>query len=76
MNQEQRKKIDEIITTLSGLHTDIESIRDEEQDKIDNMTDNMRGGEREQTLEDAVSNLEEAASSVQDAMDKLGDAKG
>ena len=67
MNKERRKKIDAAIQKLESLREEmaeaqemIEEIKDEEQDYLDNMPENLQGSERYSTAEEAIMNLESA----------------
>lgn len=73
MNQAQRKLIADIAERLEAIKSEVETLRDEEQDKFDNMPDSLQGsekGERFQahidSLASAFDSLEEAANSLQE----------
>lgn len=92
MNKTRRQAIDKIkqriaeeIPTdiISSILEDIEAIKDEEQESLDNMPENLQGSERYEISEAAVDSLDEAYSAleelndnIQDALDYLDDAKG
>lgn len=74
MNAERRKRIAEIADKIIGLKTDIEMLRDEEQDAFDNLPEGLqssdRGGKMEsaiEALDDAINSLEEVESSLETA---------
>lgn len=82
MNKNRRKAIADIVTKveeivadtrekLEELQTSIESVRDEEQDYLDNIPENLQGSERYETAEQAVDNLDSAASSIEELIDAL-----
>lgn len=67
MNNERRKKIDDVIqkinifqNTLEELQEMIEEIRDEEQESLDNIPENLQGSERYEAVENSLYNLEDA----------------
>ena len=92
MNKTRRQTIDKIkqriaeeIPTdiISSILEDIEAIKDEEQESLDNMPENLQGSERYEASEAAVDSLDEAYSAleelndnIQNALDYLEDAKG
>lgn len=92
MNKTRRQAIDKIkqriaeeIPTdiISSILEDIEAIKDEEQESLDNMPENLQGSERYEASEAAVDSLDEAYSAleelndnIQNALDYLDDAKG
>jgi len=64
MNKEQRKRLRPFISALkdaaesiSNAKSEIEGIRDEEQEKLDNMPEGLRAGERGEMLESMVEAL-------------------
>ena len=67
MNNNQRKKLKEAQTHL-GMALDIVStIRDEEQDKLDNTPENLQNSERYTIMENAIDELEEAVDNIEQA---------
>lgn len=67
MNNERRKRLAQVIekvTALSAvfdeLRSEIEEIRDEEQEYLDNMPESLQSGERGENAQAAIDALEEA----------------
>ena len=78
MNKQHRKWIadtidtyNEIVPKLQEILADLESIRDEEQEYLDNMPESMQQGEKGEMAAEAISSLEEA----KDALESLLDAE-
>lgn len=82
MNNNRRKEISKIIEDIESavstakekleeLQTSIESVRDEEQEYMDNMPENLQGSERYETAEQAVGNLDSAASSIEELIEAI-----
>jgi hypothetical protein len=70
MNKERRKAISDLISALQGIDlTSIkdqaETIRDEEQEYLDNMPDSFKEGDKGQTAENAISALDDAISALE-----------
>ena len=66
MNKERRKQIEAIkgrieslLSEAASIQTDVEAIRDEEQEYRDNMPDSLADGEQGQKAETAISALEQ-----------------
>lgn len=100
MNKDRRKEIDALVEQLiplqnkweeirsacDDLKSQVETIRDAEQEYYENMPENVQGGEKGEAAAEAVSRLDEAITalevvdgwddSVQEAITALGDAKG
>lgn len=82
MNNDRRKEISRIIEEIESavstakekleeLQSSIESVRDEEQECMDNMPENLQGSERYETAEQAVENLDSAASSIEELIEAI-----
>jgi hypothetical protein len=59
------------VTELESAIGDIESLRDETQDKFDNMPDGLQQGDTGQLLEERVNNCNSVISEVESAKDQL-----
>lgn len=73
MNKERRKSIDRVINEIEKLKElyasiveEVEEIRDEESDYLDNIPENLQGSDRYYTAEEAVGNLDSAVDSLQE----------
>ena len=71
MNNNQKKELAKIIDRIEEIKNDIEYVRDEEQEKIDNMPENLQGSEKYSLMEEAVSNLDYALSILEDVVDNI-----
>lgn len=65
-----KNQLTEAKVSLENIKNDVESIRDEEQDKFDNLTEGLQQSEKGQAIEAAVTELE----SAQQALDEYYDA--
>lgn len=66
MNKNRRKDIEAVIAKLVDIREDVETIRDEEQEYVDNMPENLRYSERGYQAEQAADSLSEAVSALDD----------
>lgn len=71
MNIDRRKTIQKVIDQLEFLSGDISTIREDEQDYLDNMPDNLRQSENADRAEEAINALDEAESQVESAIEYL-----
>lgn len=71
MNKSQRKQLEELLDKITELQEQVEFIRNEEQEKLDNMPENLQGGERYSQMENAISCLDDAVSNLQSAYDDI-----
>lgn len=75
MNNARRKAITAIIKKLEELADEIEFLKDEEQEALDNLPESLQSSERGEAMESAVYNLDEAWESMQTIIETLEEAK-
>lgn len=73
MNKQRRKDIDSIIerlheikSTFEDVLTDVEGVRDEEQESYDNMPEGLQQTERGEIAQEAIDKLDEVYSALED----------
>lgn len=71
MNAQRRTKISAIIKKLGDIIEEIEGIKDEEQEYLDNMPESLKGGEKGEAAETAVSDLDQAKDYADGAVTQL-----
>ena len=69
MNKQRRARIEEIANQISSLCQELEELRDEEQEYMNNMPENLQQSDRYYAAEDAVRNLDSTIGSLNDAAD-------
>lgn len=74
MNMTRRKRIKSVIQTIQTCVDVIDRIRDEEDDAVNNLPENLQDSERYSAMEDAVAYLEEAEASLEEAVENLESA--
>lgn len=74
MNAERRKALNSVIDKINDAMSELEGLRDEEEEYKDNMPENMHGSERYENAESAVSNMQEAYDQLEDAVSKIEEA--
>lgn len=74
MNNERRKMIAKIQSQLDDLKTELETVKDLEQEIYDNMPDSLQGSEKGDRSFAAITSLEDAISCMEDACTQLDDA--
>lgn len=74
MNRTRRKCLANLSELLEELRISVETLRDEEQEYMDNMPENLQGSIRYEAAEEAVSNLEDAMDSIGDAISSIEEA--
>ena len=71
MNNQRRKRIEEIAQQLDALHDELYDLSREEDEARDNMPESFQGTERYQVSEEASNALEAAADLLNDALEEL-----
>jgi DNA repair ATPase RecN len=74
MNKATRKRLESIRETLANAQSDIESIRDEEQEKFDSLSEGLQQSEQGQNIEQASGALSNVADSIDTAVTELDEA--
>lgn len=74
MNKERRKQIESIVESIQGIKSDVDTTKDEEQEYLDNLPENMQQGEKGETAQAAVDALDAAINSLDDAISSLEEA--
>lgn len=73
MNAQRRKKLQGIEAQLNAIVTEIENIKDEEQEAFDNLSESLQGGEKGQAMEANVEHLDEAANAAGEAANHISE---
>lgn len=71
MNKTQRKNIERLFDRLSEINEELEYIKNEEEEKMDNLPENLQNSVKYEEFEAAVKALDDALSSITEACDKL-----
>ena len=74
MNKERRERIQEVVDQIGVLCQELEELRDEEQEYMNNMPENLQGSEKYEIAEEAVSNLDSAIDNLTEAIDYANEA--
>lgn len=74
MNKARRKKIQELKDKLLDLLTEIEEIKDEEQEAFDNLPEPLQDGDKGTKMSEAIDNLDSAYSSLEEVAEYLEEA--
>lgn len=75
MNNERRNKLKIIMKTLSSIVNDIEKVKSEEEDYMDNMPENLQGSDRYSKAEEACECLESAIENIENAIEDIDTAR-
>ena len=71
MNKHRRTVIAELLNQLVEIYDNLEAIKDEEEEALENYPENLRYSERGEAMQEAFDNLEEAHGAISEAIDLL-----
>jgi len=74
MNKTRRAELNRIINTLTDLKYDIDIVKGDEEEAMDNMPESLQESDRYSQMESAVDAMDEAYGYIEDAIDRLEDA--
>lgn len=74
MNKGRRVRLKEACSLLSRALDIVTSVKDEEQDSLDNLPENLQSGERCTTMEDAIDALDDAIGNIEQASESIESA--
>lgn len=73
MNAQGRKEIAKHIASLDEIKSRLESMRDDEEMKYDNMPEGLQESDRGEQMQEAIDALENAVTSLEEAIDSLNE---
>ena len=73
MNKSQRKQLNEWKDQLEEIKSCLETMQEDETEKLDNMPESLQESERGEAMQEAIENLESASSSLEEAIDYLNE---
>ena len=71
MNDTRRKTVREQVTKLEEIKGSIESLKDEEEEYLESMPDNMKEGEKGDKTQTNIAHLEDALINLEQTLDEL-----
>ena len=71
MNYTRRNILQRIVDDLNSLLTDIDMVKDEEQDAYDNMPEGLQYSERGETMQENIDTLESIYDDMQNIIDNI-----
>lgn len=74
MNRIRRKRLDTAMTRLNEICEELENIKSEEEEALENIPENMQESERTSNMQDTIDEIDSAISSVIDASEYVESA--
>lgn len=73
MNKQNRKELQGYVDSLEEIRSNIETMMEEEQSKLDNMPEGLQESERGEAMQNAIDQMEYGIDSLQEAIDNLSE---
>lgn len=73
MNKNRRKMIRKIVEQLGGLKEELDNVKDEEQEALDSMPENLQESERGEEMQTAIDVMEDACGDLESILYNLGE---
>lgn len=76
MNDKKRQKLSKAMSLLREAADYVNDVKDDEDDALSNMPENLQYSDRYEKMEKAVDALESAGESIESAIDNIDEATG
>ena len=74
MNKQKRERLKEAVGYLARASQIVDMVRDQEEDDMDSIPENMQDGDRYEKMSDAVDHMENAVDQIGGAIDEVKEA--
>lgn len=71
MNKKQRKELEKLIESMNDYVVQLEEMRDEEQEKFDNLPKSIQDSERGEEWQNAIDSMDQAIDYINDGIAEL-----
>lgn len=76
MNNARRKRINDVVERLTGIHADLEELASDEREAFDNLPESIQMGEKGQQIEEYADALDNAANAADEITTELQEITG
>ena len=76
MNAKRRNRLSKLYDQLEDMRSQLEQIKDEEQEAYDNMPEGVQTSDKGETAYEALDNLENAHGLLEEVLEGIDNAKG
>lgn len=73
MNKERRSKLGSVIDTISDAISELEEIRDEEQDALDALPESLQYSTKGETMQEYIDDIESVLDDITNVQDAIQD---
>ena len=74
MNKMNRKQLSDLISRIETIHGELDEIKDGEEEKFDNMPENLQDSEKGEALSEIIDFLDSASESLNESVESIQNA--
>ena len=74
MNKMNRKQLSDLISRIETIHEELYEIKDGEEEKFDNMPENLQDSEKGEALSEIIDFLDSASESLNESVESIQNA--
>lgn len=74
MNKINRKQLSDLISRIETIRDELDEIKDGEEEKFDNMPENLQDSEKGETLSEIIDFLDSASESLNECVESIQSA--
>ena len=74
MNKMNRKQLNDLISRIETIHEELAEIKDGEDEKFDNMPENLQDSEKGEALSEIIDFLDSASESLNESVESIQSA--
>lgn len=74
MNAKRRKELEKVIALIEDAKTQLEALKDEEQEAFDNIPEGLQYSEKGEKMEEVISYLDDSFSELESAIENITSA--
>ena len=74
MNKMNRKQLSDLISRIETIHKELDEIKDGEEEKFDNMPENLQESEKGEALSEIIDFLDSASESLNESVESIQNA--
>ena len=75
MNKDRRNRLTKAIEQLANARTEIEAVKDEEEEALENLPESFQEGEQGEAMQQAIDLMQEAVGSLEEIESNLEEAQ-
>lgn len=74
MNKMNRKQLSDLISRIETIHEELDEIKDSEEEKFDNLPENLQDSEKGEAFSEIIDFLDTASESLKESVESIQNA--